>query len=317
MNSLSENKYGYVVSAEMKKVRQVQLVLLKKLLEVCEKYNLKIWADGGTLLGTIREHGYIPWDDDIDMGMLREDYDKLTKIAQKEFTHPYFFQDGYTEKNYPAFHAKVRMDGTAGMYMNQQWINVHQGIFIDINPYDAVPDEELDRIEQEKSRDQFLLKRILLINSFDMLHPIRSIFRLATLMKYRKKLWIIYGKFEDVFRKYRIEDCKNVGNLSFKYDTKRLVWDKHCFDKTIYMQFEDIMMPIPVGYQEILTKQYGDYMIPVQAPSEHFFWKLDAERSYKEYLPELKRLCRKEKRKSYNRRIKKAIGYLSTFEKNV
>ena len=72
--------------------------LLKKLLEVCDKHHLRIWADGGTLLGTVREHGYIPWDDDIDMAMLRDDFDVLVKIAPKEFSHPYFFQFGYTEK---------------------------------------------------------------------------------------------------------------------------------------------------------------------------------------------------------------------------
>lgn len=93
MNLDKEIRQGYEISSEMKKVWNVQMKLLKKLLEVCDKHHLKIWADGGTLLGTVRDHGYIPWDDDIDMVMLREDYDKLLEIAPKEFEEPFFFQD--------------------------------------------------------------------------------------------------------------------------------------------------------------------------------------------------------------------------------
>lgn len=72
-------------------IQHIQLDLLKELLRVCDKYNLRVWADGGTLLGTVREKGFIPWDDDIDMALFREDYDKLVAVAPKEFKHPFFF----------------------------------------------------------------------------------------------------------------------------------------------------------------------------------------------------------------------------------
>ena len=81
MNLEPETRNGYYISADMKKVWAVEMQLLKKLLEVCEKHHLRIWAEGGTLLGAVRHHGYIPWDDDIDMAMLRDDYDKLQAIA--------------------------------------------------------------------------------------------------------------------------------------------------------------------------------------------------------------------------------------------
>lgn len=85
-----EIRNDYLVPAAMKRAWACQLDLLKELLRVCDKYNLKCWADYGTLLGAVRHKGYIPWDDDIDMVMLREDYDKLVEIADKELKHPYF-----------------------------------------------------------------------------------------------------------------------------------------------------------------------------------------------------------------------------------
>ena len=145
MNFEEEVRRGYTISVEMKKVWKVQMDLLKKLLDVCEKHHLKIWAEGGTLLGTVRDHGYIPWDDDIDMAMLRDDYDKLVAIAPNEFNHPFFFQCGYTERIYPRGHAQLRMDGTSAISPSEAFFHTHQGIFIDIFPYDAVPDKEEEK----------------------------------------------------------------------------------------------------------------------------------------------------------------------------
>lgn len=300
MNLQEENRDGYLVSAHMKKVWAVQLELLKKLLEVCDKYQLKIWADGGTLLGTIRHKGYIPWDDDIDMAMFRDDYDKLVQIAPKEFDHPYFFQCGYTEKCYIRGHSQLRMDSTAAMLLAPAFVNTHQGIFIDIFPYDAVPDDEqeMKKLIEEKNR---LMDRMVHAVVFDWLHPVRSI----RLSLKKSSFSEMYEDFENAFRKYRIEDNNCVSCLSFMVDLEHFLRDKQWYDETLAMPFEDCMMPVPVGYHEILTKQYGNYMIPVKAPSYHGgFWKLDAEKSYLDYLPELRTLCKRIHRRVYVQRIK-------------
>ena len=141
MNLLEETRDGYTISADMKKVWAVEMKLLKKLLDVCNRHHLRIWAEGGTLLGTIRHHGFIPWDDDIDMAMLRDDYDKLQAIAREEFQAPFFFQSGYTDQFAWGF-SKLRMDGTAAILPSDIYQQHHLGIFIDIFCYDAVPDDK-------------------------------------------------------------------------------------------------------------------------------------------------------------------------------
>ena len=87
-----EERCDYKVSKEMKQIWAVELDLLHMFDTVCKKHQLRYFASDGTLLGAIRHHGFIPWDDDIDIAMLREDYDKLCKIGPAEFKHPYFFQ---------------------------------------------------------------------------------------------------------------------------------------------------------------------------------------------------------------------------------
>ena len=303
MNLESEVRDGYLVSAEMKKVWAVQMELLKKLLNVCDKYGLRIFADGGTLLGTVRHNGYIPWDDDIDMVMLRPDYDKLVSVATKEFDHPYFFQCGYTEKVYPRGHSQLRMDGTAAIQLSTAFLHAHQGVFIDIFPYDAVPDDEDQMNSQIEERNK-LFNKISHSSVFYWLHPIRSVRLFLKKSNFSK----LYKKYEDLFRKYKIEDCKNVSCFSFHVDPEKFLRDKHWYDETIYMPFEDVMMPVPSGYHEILTKQYGDYMTPVQAPSYHGgFWKLDADKGFEDYLPEMKRSLKRLNRQRAIQRIKKII----------
>jgi len=87
-----EVRCGYKVSSEMKKIWSIELDLARKLKEVCEKYHLRFYMQAGTLLGAVRHQGFIPWDDDMDFVMPREDFDILESIAHKEFTEPYFLQ---------------------------------------------------------------------------------------------------------------------------------------------------------------------------------------------------------------------------------
>ena len=97
MNLNSEIRNGFSISHETKKIWDIQLKLVQKLLQVCNKHDLKVWADSGTLIGAVRDKGFIPWDDDIDINMMRDDYNKLISFAD-EFEKPYFLQCAYTDK---------------------------------------------------------------------------------------------------------------------------------------------------------------------------------------------------------------------------
>ena len=291
MNLEPETRKGYYISTEMKKVWAVEMALLKKLLEVCEKHNLRIWAEGGTMLGTVREKGYIPWDDDIDMAMLREDYDKLQNIAKEEFKAPFFFQSGYTDL-FPSGFSKLRMDGTAAIIPYEINQNFHQGIFIDIFCYDAVPDNKDDFEKQRKKGKQKIkqLKRYC--------DPYWSFTNFKHNWKVVKAKWEVWRKgftkcfqeYDNIYRQFKISDNKYISFIAFYYELDRYLRDKHWYDETIYLPFEDIMMPVPKDFDKILTLQYGDYMKPVKAPTMHGnFEVLDTEKSYLEHLPAIRK----------------------------
>lgn len=303
MNLEAEVRRGYTITGEMKRVWKIQMDLLKKLLAVCEKHHLKIWAEGGTLLGTVRDHGYIPWDDDIDMAMLRDDYDRLVAIAPDEFTHPYFFQCGLTERIYPRGHAQLRMDGTAAISHSDAFVHTHQGIFIDIFPYDAVPDntEEKKRLIKERNKRMAFL---LHLSSSDPLHPIRTLG-----MVLRRPFFPHYfRRFENLLRSNSLSGNQHVACLGFTDDLKHYERDKNWYAETLYFPFEDMMMPVPSGYDQILSTQYGDYMVPRQAPTFHGgFWKLDPETPYESFLPELRVYCKQLRKARIKSRINKFL----------
>ena len=290
MNLEEETRKGYTISKEMKKVWAVELQLLNKLFEVCDKYNLRVFADGGTLLGVVREHGYIPWDDDIDMVLLRPEYDRLLEVAAEEFKYPYFFQNGNTDR-YPGGMTKIRMEGTAAVLERDIYKHYHQGIFIDVFPYDAVPDdpEKLEHLMTESERKIQILRDYYRA-TYSIFHPLK------TWKAFKNRRYVngkghaaCFKEFEDMFRQNKVEDHEYVSCLTFKYDLEHFKRPKKWYDETVYLPFEDIMMPCPGAYHEILRLQYGDYMTPAKAPSFHGgFYALDADRSYQDVIAEVK-----------------------------
>ena len=290
MNLEEEVRNGYTVSKKMKQVWAVQIDLVKKLLEVCQKHNLKIWADGGTLLGTIRHKGYIPWDDDIDMAMMREDYDKLIAIGQKEFKHPYFLQSGYVEEFNRGF-ARLRNSNTTGIMPYDIRQNFNMGIFVDIFVYDAVPDNRFQLkkllIKQKICR---LPLNIKLYGCPNYYNPKFLLYRICTYIYFGFYTWSsAFKKFDDTFRRNKISENENIACIAFRPNLLHLfIRDKRWYDETILMPFEDIMMPIPIGYDQILTKQYGNYMKPVKAPPLHENVIYDVNRPWQNVLSELR-----------------------------
>ena len=272
------------VTESMLKVRHIQMELLRKLLEVCGRHGLNVWLDGGSLLGAVREKGYIPWNDDIDTIMLRADYDRLVGLAN-EFRPPFFLQCARTDRLYPRGHAQLRMDGTAAILPVDAKARAafHQGIFIDIFVLDGVPQTE--ELRREAAAETLRLSKKLRVmceyRPPRQFGPFirRQLFRLKSFEK-------CFDEYEMSFKRWTAGDNARLCNWAMNagaMETRGAIM-RSWYGETVTLRFEGMDVPAPAGYDALLTTLYGDYMTPRKEPTCHGQVYFDTEHSYKDVL---------------------------------
>ena len=124
------------------RIQQIEFDIMQQIDSICRAHDLTYFAIGGSVLGAVRHQGFIPWDDDIDIGMPRKDYEEFLKYASEELPKGYFLQTFFTEKKSPFYFAKVRKDNTKFVEYYLRDLDIHQGLFVDIFPFDNVPVNE-------------------------------------------------------------------------------------------------------------------------------------------------------------------------------
>ena len=142
-----QDRLGFHIDRKRKELWAIELDMLYELDRVCNKLNVQYFLDGGTLLGAARDGHIIPWDDDIDVSMLRKDYDVFLHEAPKEFEPPFFLQTGYTEKNYFRGHCQLRRSDTCAILPGELGkVYYNQGIFLDIFVLDELFPEQTEEL---------------------------------------------------------------------------------------------------------------------------------------------------------------------------
>lgn len=291
-----ETKCDYYIDVNRKKLWFIQLELLKKLQEVCNKYGIKCIAAGGTLLGAVRHDGFIPWDDDLDVVLTRSDFNKLCDIADKEFEEPYFFQTCLTDRAYFLGFGRLRDSRTTAIVTGLDQHKYNNGVFIDINVYDALPVKSFDYKVLIRKLD--IYKHVL--NNYYYLNTSVSnpLVRLAfsIFMRIVRK----HNSYEKLYCKY-VSLCESYSNTDYEYlgfltAPMFLHYRIRKGDelKLISHKFEYVDILIPENYDSVLKASYGDYLTfpPVENRGK---WhegviKFDPEKSYVDYYREHKEL---------------------------
>ena len=287
-----EERCGFLVTQEMKRIWAIELDLLNELSRVCSKHGIEFYAEGGTLLGCIRHKGFIPWDDDIDVAVTRANYDKLCAVAY-EFQHPYFFQTEQTDPGSLRGHAQLRNSLTTGALASEGSLSINQGIFIDIFPMDNVPDNS-DEFEKQKTIIREHKNRALRygksIYLYDRDSGSKRIIKKALIgvpffkSVFKKVATSNYEAFEKACKKYDATDTRKCSLLSFMCDNNAYIRDRSAYREVEMKPFEFMQIPVPVGYDHILTTQYGDYMELIKGNNNHGSVLFDVFTSYKEIV---------------------------------
>ena len=290
-----EVRCDYTVTKDIKEVWAIEIDLLMQLDEVCKKHNLKYYITDGTMLGTVRHKGFIPWDDDIDVTMFRDDYEKLLKVAETEFKYPYFLQTEYSDPGCLRGHAQLRNSATTGILKTEEGkFKFNQGLFLDVFVMDNVIDDKKLYEQQKKDAEKYRKRAVKYArwstryykqNTWQskvkgILYPVVNTFLIKTKLEEKN-----FRKFEEVCKRYNNMETKYVTTLEFSFDIER--WGKRLksyFDKVEYMPFEFIKLPISVDYDEMLRNDYGDYMVFKKGASAHGDMIIDTDRSYTEYI---------------------------------
>ena len=283
-----EERCNYYISEKMKKVWAVQLDLLSELKRVCEKHGLTYFADSGTLLGAVRHKGYIPWDDDIDIAMKREDYDKLIKIGPSEFKDPFFLQSAHAEV-FPRGYARLRNSNTTALTKYDCDKNINCGIFIDIFPLDNLPDDLNERKNWLNK-----IKRVYEITKAGcskktkeysgMVHSIKFYLAKVIFHIFGYKKLIMY--YERLCAKYNSVDTQKISYVAYSIGKEKHIWDRNCFEAGQVRPFEFTEIIVPIGYDSRLRVEYKDYMQLVRAPNTHGTMIIEPEIPYKKYKEE-------------------------------
>lgn len=146
-NSNKRHKY---TKEELLQLHNELYDILAQIINVCEKHKIPYFVIGGTVIGAMYDHAILPWDDDLDIGMTRENYDRFLKVAQDELGAEYFLSIFETDSHTPFFYAKVKKNNTLYVEEKFQRIDMHHGIFVDIFPFDNVSDNKMLRKIQYK-----------------------------------------------------------------------------------------------------------------------------------------------------------------------
>lgn len=294
---MTEVRCGFSVSEKRKKIWKVELDLLNRLQQICEKYGLRYYASNGTLLGAVRHQGFVPWDDDLDVMMPRADYERLVEIARQELEEPYVMHVSDSEGIYFRNYARIRNRNTTALCRPDFGRDTCQGIFIDIFPMDCRPEAWLKWAVQRVFI--YGLHRMLTLYVYgDM--PANASKGKARIKRVLRKALVFfwngpegYGKLGRLHEEWRKKYNGEPGADYYVVTHNKNIYEyrREWFSGYEDCRFEGGKVRVPKGFDDILKKLYGDYMKFPSADEigvhHHIFF--DPDRPYSEYAGRITR----------------------------
>ncbi len=295
-----EYREGFLVPSIMKSAWAAQLEVLVEIIRICNKYSIKYYADWGTLLGTIRHKGFIPWDDDIDIAMKRKDFNKFLVVAKKELPEKWDLLSFKYNVEYKNGIIRIVNDKEISIE-NERLENFHGCPFVvgvDIFPLDYIP-KDMEQEELQKSALAVVSGIIPVIDNesdkyeYEIEETLRVIEQECSISIDRNGniLNQLYNLCDQLCSLYAEDESEEIAcfyTASKAYIGEKDRMKKEWYDETIQMPFENIMITVPKEYDKILKEYYGDYMVPIKTEQfegthDYPFYK-EQEKKLNEYI---------------------------------
>jgi lipopolysaccharide cholinephosphotransferase len=247
----------FYVDENRKKIWAIEIDLLIQFDKICTKYGLRYFLAFGALLGAVRHHGFIPWDDDLDVCMPRADYEKFLAIADNELAYPYFLQVPGKDNDYFFSFAKLRNSQTSAISFPFRYARFNQGIFLDIfvldNTLPTSAEQDYNQVKQLIFENSANMRRSSLNPSKTDLEKINA-FAPRNPMAVLNEMQAIYISHESAQTEYQM-----VSGLAV-YACKKLLFRKQDVTEIITTNMYGHDFCIPKHYDTVLSTTYGDYM---------------------------------------------------------
>lgn len=269
----------------MNELQKKEFELLVVFDDICKSLNLEYFMVCGSVLGTVKYDGFIPWDDDIDVAMLRPQYEIFIREAQKLLPYNLFLQNYHTEKHFPYIYSKLRNSETTYIEKSVKHLKMNHGIGIDIFPLDGYPKSKVVSLVLEVRKHIYQLQ---ISSSFEGKKTWKSglVYFVGKILMWDKRTYKIVRKFDSLVQRYSINSSEvicNHGNWQGKLEYA----PREQYGQGVMKKFESMDVRIPERYEEYLTQKYGEWRVdpPIEEQiGHHYYTILDLKNSYTKYI---------------------------------
>lgn len=273
-----DKNYIFRYDGKLDEIKRLEIEMMEEVKRICEKHNIKYFLVGGSLLGAVRHKGFIPWDDDLDFGMLREDFEKFRQVAPNELNPRYSYQSYETEPESHYIFDKIRLKDTFFTTKFSDLFEIENGLFIDILVYDkTAKSPKMQKLHTDALRRWTRLMNIRWVNK-----PRKNVayrFSKIALPFMRLVPLKFYHKFFNLMLKWYKNSSSTWAIDGVGQNIERGAFPIEWLEETVDAPFENTTFPIPKGYDEYLRHWYGsNYMqlLPISTRnSGHILKRID------------------------------------------